>query len=114
MNVITMMGDFGAAKTAVGKTTAKRLQAALVTLGKVTGSATLKAIVVDGAIGAKTVAAVNWAFTKHLGAGQAPAELRTGKLDLAFVKANAGMLADLIETEIARRGGTAASPATVT
>jgi pentose-5-phosphate-3-epimerase len=120
VNVITMLGDFGAAKKAaakapaVDKTTAKRLQAALVTLGKVTGSAQLKAIVVDGALGAKTAAGVNWAFTKHLGAGQAPAELRTGALDLAFVKANAAALADLIETEIARRGGTAASPATVT
>ena len=118
MNVISM-GDFGATKKAVAKapavdkTTAKRLQAALVTLGKVTGSATLKAIVVDGAIGAKTVAGVNWAFTNHIGSGQAPANLRTGKLDLAFVKANAATLAGLIETEITRRGATAASPATV-
>jgi lysozyme family protein len=123
MIAATGFGEFGAAKKKVVKKTAaktasggsasaaKRLQAALVSLGKVVGSAKLK-VVVDGAVGPKTVAAVNWAFTNHIGAGQAPADLRTGALTLAFVKANEGALADLIETEIARRGGTTASPAT--
>jgi hypothetical protein len=50
--------SLGAAKaktatTSYAKTAAKRLQAALVTLGKVVGSATLKAIKVDGALGRK-------------------------------------------------------------
>jgi len=92
----------------ITKEIAKRLQSALANLGKVTGSATLKAIKVDGAIGAKTVAGVNWAFTNHIGPGQADAAWRTGKLDLATVKSYAGELARLIETEIKRRGGTPA------
>jgi hypothetical protein len=100
-----------AIKTAPGaapvssKEISKRLQLALVTLGKQTGSAKLKAIKVDGAIGPATVAAVNWAFTNHIGAGQAAAQYRTGKLPLDYVKGNASVLAALIETEIKRRGG---------
>jgi hypothetical protein len=89
----------------ITKEIAKRLQTALVNLGKVTGSATLKAIKVDGAIGDKTRAGVNWAFTNHIGPGQADAAWRTGKLDLNTVKSYAGELARLIEAEIARRGG---------
>jgi len=103
-----------AAPTPITKEIAKRLQGALVNLGKITGSATLKAIKVDGAIGAKTVAGVNWAFTKHLGPGQADAAWRTGNLDLATVKSYAGELARLIEVEINRRGGTPAVAKTAT
>lgn len=100
-------GDFGAATK---KSTAKRLQAALAALGRVAGSPSLKAIKADGAIGPSTTAAVNLAFTKHIGSGQAPAQYRTGQLSLAFVKANAAALADLIEAEVRRRGGTASAP----
>jgi lysozyme family protein len=103
-----------AAPTPITKEIAKRLQNALVNLGKITGSATLKAIKVDGAIGAKTVAGVNWAFTKHLGPGQADAAWRTGNLDLTTVKSYAGELARLIEGEINRRGGTPAVAKTAT
>jgi lysozyme family protein len=108
----------GAAKktatTTVSKATAKRLQAALATLGKVVGSAKLKAIKADGVLGPKTVEAVNWAFTNHIGSGQAPAEYRTGNLTLSNVKSMADTLSTLIEREIARRGAKTASPATVT
>jgi len=104
-----LIAKVAAAKTpqavTVDKATAKRLQAALATLGKIAGSAQLKAIKVDGALGKKTVAAVNLTFTKHLGAGQAPAQYRTGKLTLNQVKGNAGTFATLIENEIRRRGG---------
>lgn len=96
----------GAKPTLTQKDAAKRLQSALVMLGKIAGSASLKAIKVDGAIGAKTVTAVNLTFTKHIGPGQAAAQYRTGKLPLAYVKANANALATLIEAEIKRRGGT--------
>jgi hypothetical protein len=89
----------------VSKAQAKALQSALVNLGRKVVSAQLKAIKVDGAIGAKTVSAVNWAFTHHLGAGQAPAKFRTGNLSLVDVKANVDTLANLIDTETRRRGG---------
>jgi hypothetical protein len=118
--------DFGAAKKTVAKPVAKklapvasdktankRLQAALATLGKIAKSPSLSAIKADGALGPKTVAAVNLAFTKHLGPGQAPAELRTGALTLAFIATNANSLAGLIETEVRRRGVAPASPTTV-
>lgn len=103
-----------ATPTPITSQIAKRLQTALVNLGKVTGSATLKAVKIDGAIGAKTVAAVNWTFTKHIGSGQADAAWRTGTLDLNTVKSYAGELARLIEAEIARRGGTPAIAKTTT
>ena len=98
----------------VSKEIAKRLQTALANLGKATGSATLKAVKADGAVGAKTVAAVNWAFTNHIGSGQAPAEFRTGRLDLDTVKGQAGVLAKLIEAEVVRRKGTTPTPAQIT
>jgi lysozyme family protein len=103
----------GAAKSTASRAAAKRLQAALVTLGKVVKSKQ-KPIKVDGALGPQTVAAVNWAFTHHIGAGQAPAQYRTGNLTLSQVKSMVNTLSDLIEREIARRGAKAASPATVT
>jgi lysozyme family protein len=101
-----LVKDIKATPAPITSQIAKRLQTALVNLGKVVGSATLKAVKVDGAVGAKTVAAVNWTFTKHIGSGQAPAAFRTGNLDLNTVKSYAGELARLIETEITRRGGT--------
>ncbi len=98
----------------ITKDLAKRLQRALADLGKVVGSATLTAVKADGAVGAKTVAAVNWAFTKHIGPGQAPAELRTGALDLNTVKGQAGVLAKYIEAEITRRRGSAPTTTKIT
>lgn len=95
----------GGASTPASKDVIKRLQLSLATLGSMTGSAQLKAVKVDGALGAKTVTAVNWAFTKHIGAGQAPAQYRTGNLPLDYVKGNATVLASMIEAEIKRRGG---------
>jgi hypothetical protein len=100
-------------KVPVDKAVAKRLQAALATLGRVAKSASLKAVKVDGALGAKTAAAVNLTFTKHIGPGQAPAQLRTGKLTLDQIKFSAAGIATLIENEIRRRGGVPASAATV-
>jgi hypothetical protein len=94
-----------AAAPVTSKEVAKRLQLALVTLGKQTGSAQLKAIKVDGALGPATAAAVNWAFTKHLGPGQAAAQYRTGKMPLDYIKNNATVLAAMLEAEIKRRGG---------
>jgi lysozyme family protein len=115
MLVSGFAGDLGAVKKAVtapttSKEVGKRLQAALVALGAAVGSAKLK-VAVDGAIGAKTVTAVNWAFTNHVGAGQAPAQYRTGKLTLADVKGNAATLAALLETETKRRRSVAATKA---
>jgi hypothetical protein len=105
----SMVADAPTAKGA-----AKRLQAALLVLGKIAKSPSLSAIKVDGAIGAKTATAVNLAFTKHLGPGQAPAQYRTGKMPLAYIKTNANTLAGYIEAEIQRRGGTPISSGVVT
>lgn len=102
-----------AAGSPIQKNAAKRLQAALATLGKIAKSAKLMAVKVDGAIGTATLAAVNWAFTKHIGPGQALAQYRTGKMPLAYVRANANPLAEVVEAEIARRGGTPAAPSLV-
>ena len=103
--LVTSIKTAPATAPATSKEIAKRLQLALVTLGKQTGSAQLKAIKIDGALGPASAAAVNWAFTKHIGAGQAPAQYRTGKLPLDYIKGNASTLASMIEAEIKRRGG---------
>lgn len=100
------------ASTAPGSS-AMRLQADLVTLGRIIKDGVLMAIKVDGALGAKTAAAVNRAFTKHLGAGQAPAQYRTGKMPLVYIKNNATVLTTYLENEIRRRGGTVVPPETV-
>lgn len=99
--------DFGAAATS--KAPAVRLQNALAALGRAAKDTTLLVIKADGAIGAKTVIAVNRALTKHIGSGQASAALRTGKLTLAQVKAQADVIALILEMETKRRGG---APAT--
>jgi hypothetical protein len=91
--------DFGATSSAVAA-----LQTALVALGQSTNDATLKAIVIDGLIGPKTTAATNRAFTMHIGAGQAPAQYRTGTLSQTLVAANAAALAPLVQAEAQRRG----------
>lgn len=98
-------GEFGAASQPIVD-----LQTALVSLGKGIGDNTLSKIVVDGVIGPKTVAATNRALTVHLGAGQAPANLRTGSLSQAVIVSQADAIATLINTETRRRGFTAAAP----
>lgn len=80
------------------------LQTALRNFGKSIGDAVLKAIVTDGLIGPKTTAAANRALTKHLGAGQAPQDLRTGALTSAQVVAKAAQITQLVNTEARRRG----------
>lgn len=102
-------GEFGAASTAVAG-----LQTALANFGKQIGDAALKAIKVDGLIGPKTTAAANRALRVHIGAGQAPAELRTGVLTQAQVADDASQIAQLVNTEAQRRGFTVAkAPTTV-
>ena len=88
---------------------ARALQTALKMLAKVTGD---KSLVVreDGIIGPFTTAAVNKAMTAHIGPGQAPAPLRTGILDIGAVAQNAATLAQAINSEAARRGGSIAPP----
>jgi hypothetical protein len=92
-------GDFGAASASVAG-----LQTALKNFGKNIGDKTLMVLVVDGLIGPKTVAAANRALRTHIGAGQAPAELRTGVLTKAEVVANAERIKQLVNTEARRRG----------
>jgi hypothetical protein len=91
--------DFGAASQDVAT-----LQNALVALGKGIGDTSLSKLTIDGLIGPKTTAAVNRAFTVHLGSGQAPASYRTGALSQSQVEAGANTLAAYIETELVRRG----------
>jgi hypothetical protein len=98
-------GEFGAASQPIVD-----LQTALVALGKGIGDNILSKIVIDGLIGPKTTAATNRALTVHLGAGQAPANLRTGSLSQAIVVSQAEAIAGLIETEVKRRGFTVPTP----
>ena len=92
------------------KANIKRLQAALAALGKrIAGDKILSAVKADGAIGPKTVAATNRAFTLAIGPGQAPAQYRTGKLTSADVTNMSYTLATLVETEVSRRGGAMAA-----
>lgn len=105
-----MIGSFagvelGAALTGAGA----RLQAALVVLGRLTKDATLSAVKVDGAPGAKTASAASRAFQKYVTG--APAAYK--KLTTAKVKSLAATLAMALENEIVKRGGQPASPATV-
>lgn len=81
------------------------LQNALFSLGRTVGDQELAALAVDGFVGPKTTAAVNKAFTTHVGPGQAGADLRSGTLSQADVAANAQQLAQILTGEIQRRGG---------
>jgi hypothetical protein len=80
------------------------LQIALKNFGKNVGDKQLAAIVNDGKIGPKTVAAANRMLVAHIGANQAPAILRTGKLTQAQVLVEAARITQLINTEARRRG----------
>lgn len=82
------------------------LQSALKALGTAVGGDTsLTKLTVDGVVGPGTAAAVNHAFTVHIGAGQAPENFRTGDLSIEDVAADAAQLTSLINAEITRRGG---------
>jgi hypothetical protein len=107
----TLSTSSAKAAKAAAKTAAKRLQTALVIIGRTVGDGTLANVKIDGAPGQKTADATNRALTKHIGAGQALPQYRTGRLPLTYVKDNANTLATIIETEIKRRGGTVVSPA---
>lgn len=82
------------------------LQSALRSLGKTVGDASLSGLAVDGFIGPATTAAINKAFTTHIGTGQAPAMFRTGGLGIYATAANIVDLTGYIIGEINRRGGT--------
>jgi len=94
------VNGFGAADAAVAK-----LQRILVGLGKKIGDKALIGLRIDGALEAGTVAAVNRAFTVHVGKGQAPARWRTGKLTAISVKSELGSMTQTLLEELARRGG---------
>jgi peptidoglycan hydrolase-like protein with peptidoglycan-binding domain len=64
----------------------------------------------NGVVGPATVAAVNRAFTAHVGSGQAPPAYRTGALSLYDVAQLAGTLAQLVSAEVTRRGGSLVAP----
>ncbi len=98
-------GDFGYVfGKAVASTSVAALQRALRDFGKQIRDTQLAAIGVDGLIGPKTVAATNRVLRQHIGAGQAPAELRTGVLTSAEVVGAADTITKLINTEARRRG----------
>lgn len=81
------------------------LQTALVSMGRTIKDSALSSLAIDGFIGPKTTAAVNRAFTTHIGSGQAPAVFRTGKLQIDQVAEQATTLTDLVKAEVQRRGG---------
>jgi hypothetical protein len=80
------------------------LEEALKNFGKNVGDKVLAAIVNDGKNGPKTTAAANRMLVSHIGANQAPAILRTGKLTQAQVLVEAARITQLINTEARRRG----------
>ncbi len=85
---------------------AMTLQSALQSLGRaVGGDPTLMAVSSDGVIGPSTTAAVNRAFTTHIGPGQAGSVPRTGALSMYDVAAQIGPITTAVQAEIARRGG---------
>lgn len=81
----------------------RRLQLALAGLGKVAGSAKLP-VPVTNVLDMATVSSVNWAFTQHIGPGQAEVYLRTGSLSAALIRENILEITFDIINEIARRG----------
>lgn len=80
----------------------KALQQALTNLGAIIGDKSVQ-LTADGVIGPATAAAVNRAFTVHIGSGQAPAQFRTGALSQADISANANALIQLVTAEVTRR-----------
>jgi hypothetical protein len=95
------MTKHGACRSAL----ALRLQNALYSLGRTVGDRELAAISVDGFVGQQTAGLLNKAMTTHVGPGQAGADLRAGTLSQADVAARAAQLSQIVEGEVARRGG---------
>jgi hypothetical protein len=91
---------------------AKALQTALRALGNAVRDGVLMNISADGAIGPSTAAAVNRAFTTHIGPGQAAAQFRTGTLGIFDVANAAPVLTQLINAETVRRGGSTSAAVT--
>lgn len=89
------------------------LQNELRGLGNTVGDPVLKALQIDGFVGPNTTAAVNRAFTTHIGPGQADASFRTGALTVGEVAGMAPQLTLLVANEIARRGGASSPPPTL-
>lgn len=100
---------FAAAFGATRSPEVRALQNALRALGARVGDRRLL-IAADGLVGPKTTGAVNRAFTKHIGPGQAPASYRSGKLTIVDVRRNAAALAGLVTDEVNRRGGAPVVP----
>jgi hypothetical protein len=103
-------GGLGARRPIRPSRPALALQRALRGLAALTRDRGLM-VAADGRVGPATVAAVNRAFTKHIGPGQAPAELRTGALPAAMVAASAPQLAALVLAEARRRQALRPRPA---
>lgn len=78
-----------------------QIQQSLGQLGKLANDVGL-VVVVDGITGPKTAAAVNRAMLKYVRSG--PASIRTGKLSVAQVSANAAAIINALGVEITRRG----------
>jgi hypothetical protein len=92
---------------------ATNLQNALRALGRaVGGDAQLLAVSADGVIGPSTTAAVNRAFTTHIGPGQAGGVPRTGTITMFDVAAQIGPITTAIQNETVRRGGALSPPKT--
>ncbi|MBV8722048.1 MAG: hypothetical protein JO277_07850 [Candidatus Eremiobacteraeota bacterium] len=83
------------------------LQNALKALGTLAGDPKLTAVAVDGVIGAKTVAAVNYALATYVGS---TAAFPRADLTLVKVRQNAGALAQLITNQVQSRGGAIPTP----
>lgn len=90
---------------------ATNLQNALKALGRaVGGDPALLSVSSDGVIGPVTVAAVNRAFTTHIGPGQAGGVPRTGTLTMFDVASQISPITTAIQNETSRRGGSLSPP----
>lgn len=94
-------GDFG---KAVASAPVAAMQRAIRDFGSVIRDPALIKLAVDGLIGPKTAAAANRMLRQHIGAGQAPENLRTGVLTPAQVAASAAQITQLVTAEAHRRG----------
>jgi peptidoglycan hydrolase-like protein with peptidoglycan-binding domain len=97
----------GAAAPAAQATPAAQLQNALRALGNTNGDPKLAQLAVDGVIGPKTVAAVNYALATYVGG--TPAFPRAD-LDVTKVRQFAGKLAALVSERVKKSGGSVPAP----
>lgn len=89
---------------------ALKLQTAVAALGRAVNDSALASLGADGFIGPATAAAVNRAFTAHIGAGQATARFRTGAMTVAQVANEAELITGVIGAEVLRRGARLPAP----